>query len=145
MQPFKQKRRHNGFCRYKVLGISGVWILGTIWISSGFVRAQSQTVASSSTAAIVQLKGLNVPPPKVKGSATLPLKVLDQAQVFTAVALFGKLPGRFLIDTGASTTMLSEELVKDLQSQGRAISADKLSSNHEATVRGSQRIERTKV
>jgi predicted aspartyl protease len=128
MQPLKKWLGQCGSSRYGWLGISGAWILGTIWITSGFVRAQSHPAPSPFIAAIVQLKGLNVPPPKVKGSATLPLKVLDQAQVFTAVALFGKLPGRFLIDTGASTTMLSEELVKDLQSQGRAISADQLSS-----------------
>jgi predicted aspartyl protease len=128
MQPLKKWLRQNGSSRYGLLGIGGVWILGTIWAASSFVSAQSRTVSSSSIAAIVQLKGLNVPPPKVKGSAILPLTVLAQAQVFTAVALFGKLPGRFLIDTGASTTMLSEELVKDLQLKGRPVSADQLSS-----------------
>jgi predicted aspartyl protease len=128
MQPLKEKLRQNRFCRSRVLGISGAWMFSTIWATPGFVSAQSQPVSSSSIAAIVQLKGLNVSPPKVKGSATLPLTVLAQAQVFTAVALFGKLPGRFLIDTGASTTMLSDQLVKDLQSKGRAVSADQLSS-----------------
>jgi predicted aspartyl protease len=128
MQPLKEKLRKNSLCRYGVLGISSAWILGVIWAVPSFVNAQSRDGSSSSTAAIVQLKGLDVLSPKVKGSATLPLKNLDQAQVFTAVALFGKLPGRFLIDTGASTTMLSEELVKDLQLKGRAVSADQLSS-----------------
>jgi predicted aspartyl protease len=125
MQPLKKWLRPSGFCRYRMLGIAGAWILGAIWAIPNFVRAQPR---SESIAAIVQLKGLDVPAPKVKGSATLPLKNLEQAQVFTAVALFGKLPGRFLIDTGASTTMLSEELVKDLQLKGRAVSADQLSS-----------------
>jgi predicted aspartyl protease len=114
----------------KRLGISSAWKVGTItiWVASSFVSAPSIPGSSSSMAAIVQLKGLDVSPPKVKGSATLPLKVLDQTQVFTAVALFGKLPGRFLIDTGASTTMLSAEVVKDLQLKGREVPADQLSS-----------------
>jgi predicted aspartyl protease len=125
MQPLKKKLRQKAFCRYGVLGISGAWVLGGIWTVPNLVRAQSR---SESVAAIVQLKGLDVPSPKVKGSAILPLTNLEQAQVFTAIALFGKLPERFLIDTGASTTMLSEELVKDLQLKGRAVSAEQLSS-----------------
>jgi predicted aspartyl protease len=128
MQPLKKWRSQNGFSQYGLLGISSAWIFGIVWTVPSLVDVQLPTVSSLSIAAIVQLKGLNVPPPKVKGSATLPLSVLAQAQVFTAVALFGKLPGRFLIDTGASTTMLSEELVKDLQLKGRAVSADQLSS-----------------
>jgi predicted aspartyl protease len=128
MQPLKKRLRQSDFCRYGVLGIVSASILGTIYAVPSVIRAQSRNVSSSSIAAIVQLKGLDVPALKVKGSATLPLKNLEQAQVFTAVALFGKLPGRFLIDTGASTTMLSEELVKDLQLKGRTVSADQLSS-----------------
>jgi predicted aspartyl protease len=131
MQPLKEKLRQHSFGRYGLyglLGISSAWVFGTIWVAPSFVNAQSRVGASSSTSAIVQLKGLNVAPPKVKGSATLPLTVLDQTQLFSAVALFGKLPGRFLIDTGASTTMLSAAVVKDLQLKGRTVPADQLSS-----------------
>lgn len=78
--------------------------------------------------AIVQLQGLNVPKPRVKGTATLSLQRLEQTQVFTTVGMLGYLPSRFLIDTGASTSMLSQETVETLKLAGVAIPSDRLSS-----------------
>ncbi|HEY9827760.1 MAG TPA: retropepsin-like aspartic protease [Stenomitos sp.] len=78
--------------------------------------------------AIVQLQGLDVPQPRVKGAATLSLQRLEQTQVFTTVGMLSYLPSRFLIDTGASTSMLSQETVETLKLAGTTIPSDRLSS-----------------
>ncbi len=105
----------------------GILILFSSW--SLPVQALPRLIAQPSQPhAIVQLKGLDVPRPRVKGTATMPLKVLDQTQVFTTVGFLGKLPGRFLIDTGASTTLLSAETVQDLKLQGKPVPSDRLTS-----------------
>jgi predicted aspartyl protease len=81
------------------------------------------------THAVVQLQGLDVPVPKVKGTATVPLKVLDKSQVYSTTVMVGKLPRQFLIDTGASTTLLSAELVTTLKlPPGRVVPSDRLAS-----------------
>lgn len=129
--PAKPVQQQSGRCRWV---LSGLGILGITCLTSSLLEAASQPLRAPAPqiapylSAIVQLKGLNVPPPQIKGSATLPLSVLDQTQVFTAVGLLGKRSGQFLIDTGASTTMLSAALVKALQLQGRPVPGDKLAS-----------------
>jgi predicted aspartyl protease len=81
------------------------------------------------THAVVQLQGLDVPVPKVRGAATVPLKVLDKSQVYSTTVMVGKLPRQFLIDTGASTTLLSAELVTTLKlPPGRVVPSDRLAS-----------------
>lgn len=78
--------------------------------------------------AIVQLQGLSVPTPQVQGAGTLPLKPLEQNQVYTTLGSLGSLPSRFLIDTGASTTMIAPEIAQKLQLSGQAIPGERLSS-----------------
>ncbi|MGB3192294.1 MAG: retropepsin-like aspartic protease, partial [Limnoraphis sp.] len=68
--------------------------------------------------AIVQLKGLNFPPPQTQGQATIPLKRLEGSQVFTVELNLGNQSGEFLLDTGASTTMLSTPMVERLGLEG---------------------------
>ncbi|EAW34639.1 hypothetical protein L8106_21989 [Lyngbya sp. PCC 8106] len=68
--------------------------------------------------AIVQLKGLNFPPPQTQGEATIPLKRLEGSQVFTVELTLGNQSGEFLLDTGASTTMLSTPMVERLGLEG---------------------------
>ncbi len=77
--------------------------------------------------AIVNLKNLDVPPPTVTGETTLPLVKLQQSPVYYVEASLGNLPGRYLIDTGASSTMLSGAVVEQLQLQGQPVPPEKLS------------------
>jgi predicted aspartyl protease len=80
------------------------------------------------THAVVQLQGLDVPAPHVKGTATVPLKALEKSQVYTTSVMMGKLTKPFLIDTGASATLLSADLVTTLKLPGRAVPSDRLAS-----------------
>jgi predicted aspartyl protease len=110
------------------------WIYGSVWFAFASWASASTALPPldksdfNNVHAIVQLQGLDVPKPQVKGSGTLTLKVLDRTQVFTTVGMLGELPGRFLIDTGASTTMLSAQVVEDLKLTGRPVPSDRLSS-----------------
>ncbi|ABG52966.1 hypothetical protein Tery_3935 [Trichodesmium erythraeum IMS101] len=79
------------------------------------------TTPQISTGAIVQLEGLNLPRPKVTGITTIPLKFLDSGTAFTLTATLGKKSGDFLLDTGASTTMISTKIVKELGLKGEPI------------------------
>jgi predicted aspartyl protease len=101
-------------------------------LSSGSWTWQSQSLATLHhnvvSYAVVQLQGLNVPVPKVKGTATVSLKVLEKSQVYSTTVMVGKLPRQFLVDTGASTTLLSAELVTTLKLPGRYVPNDRLAS-----------------
>lgn len=78
------------------------------------------------TQAIVQLQGLNVPPPTTQGSAVLPLQPLPGTRVYTVPVKLGNHRGRFLLDTGASTSMLSPATVHQLQLQGKPVPKERL-------------------
>ncbi|WP_094678429.1 retropepsin-like aspartic protease [Hydrocoleum sp. CS-953] len=74
-----------------------------------------------SIGAIVQLEGLNLPRPKVTGKATIPLEFLDGGKAFTLKVTLGEKSGNFLLDTGASTTMISTETIKKLELTGEPV------------------------
>lgn len=76
--------------------------------------------------AIVQLQGLNVPPPQTQGSATLSLQTLPGTRVYTVPVNLGNHSGRFLLDTGASTSMVSAATVQQLQLQGMSVPQERL-------------------
>jgi predicted aspartyl protease len=107
-----------GLCLRLVL-ISSVWA-----VEHALATPSSNPVSH----AVVQLQGLDVPVPRVKGTATVPLKVLEKSQVYTTPITVGKLIKPFLIDTGASTTLLSADLVTTLKLPGRAVPSDRLAS-----------------
>lgn len=111
---------HNwlGLCLRLAL-ISSVWAVE---------HALAAPIPNAVSHAVVQLQGLDVPVPRVKGTATLPLKVLEKSQVYTTPITVGKLTKPFLIDTGASTTLLSADLVTTLKLPGRAVPSDRLAS-----------------
>ncbi len=100
----------------------------SVGLATVFFVAQAQGLRAKPLQAIVQLKGLGVLPPTVRGSSTLPLKVLEDTQVFTTQVTLGQRSERFLIDTGASTSLLSAEVVKRLQLKGKTVPAERLAS-----------------
>ncbi|WRH66971.1 MAG: retropepsin-like aspartic protease [Planktothrix sp. GU0601_MAG3] len=71
--------------------------------------------------AIVRLEGLNLPHPKTIGQATIPLQRLEGSQVFTLQLAIGGKSGSFLLDTGASTTMIATTVVQELGLTGEPI------------------------
>jgi len=76
--------------------------------------------------AIVKLQGLNLPPPKTVGQTTIPLQVLEGSQVFTLQLFIGGTSGSFLLDTGASTTMITSAVAQQLGLKGEPISNEGL-------------------
>lgn len=80
----------------------------------------------NSLQAIVQLQDLKLPPPTVQGQATLPLQFLPDSQAFTLKLSAGKVSGQFLLDTGASTSIVAPGLTQQLKLVGQAIPTDKL-------------------
>ncbi|NES75115.1 MULTISPECIES: retropepsin-like aspartic protease [Okeania] len=71
--------------------------------------------------AIVELEGLNLPRPKVTGKATIPFQFLTGGKAFTLTATLGKRSGNFLLDTGASTSIIATETVKELGLTGKPV------------------------
>jgi predicted aspartyl protease len=94
----------------------------TIWESVPHARA-AQTVPVQ---AIVQLQGLNVPPPRTQGSAILPLQQVPNTKIFTVPVTVGGYQQQFLFDTGASTSLVAPEIVQQLQLQGTPVPKEQL-------------------
>ncbi|MEB3277805.1 MAG: retropepsin-like aspartic protease [Lyngbya sp.] len=95
---------------------------------SCFSRLTAHSTVVQQLNAIVQLKGLNFPIPRIEGQATIPLKRLEGSQVFTVKLTLGNISGDFLLDTGASTTMLSTPMVEQLGLVGEKIESEQLTS-----------------
>lgn len=94
---------------------------------------ESQATANESAQppdnqAIVQLQDLNLTPPQTNGAATVLLRPEDSLKRLTVNGLVQQQTETFLIDTGASTTLLSKDLIARLRLQGQAIAGDRLSS-----------------
>jgi predicted aspartyl protease len=75
--------------------------------------------------AIVQLRDLQLPSPQVKGQATLPLQPLADSRSFTLTLTSGGETGTFVLDTGASTTIISSDWVRRLGLRGQPIPRQK--------------------
>jgi predicted aspartyl protease len=80
----------------------------------GKVRADSEERLN----AVVKASGIKVDPPKSNGQASVPLQQLTGSSVFTVpVAIAGK-PQPFLLDTGASSSIIDTETAKQLGIKG---------------------------
>ncbi|MEA5539653.1 retropepsin-like aspartic protease [Limnoraphis robusta Tam1] len=95
---------------------------------SCFSRLTAHSSVLQQLNAIVQLKGLNFPPPRTQGQASIPLQHLEGSQVFTLQLTLKDKSGDFLLDTGASTTMISTPMVQQLQLVGEKIANEQLTS-----------------
>ncbi len=108
----------------------------------------AQAVSKTTLGAIVQLQDLDLPDPIVSGNTTVPLGVLQESRgVYTvnleidtsqlnvsgvdalerSVGEPNTVSGRFLLDTGASTTLLSAPLRQTLGISGTPVNSDRLS------------------
>ncbi|WP_299413904.1 retroviral-like aspartic protease family protein [Acaryochloris sp. IP29b_bin.148] len=80
----------------------------------------------TSVSAIVQLQGLEVPAPRIKGQARLPLSALPGTSVYTLNGQLQRLSTRWLVDTGASTSMVATPVVTALNLKGQPIPNQRL-------------------
>lgn len=76
--------------------------------------------------AIVRLKNMELPRPQVSGQATLPLHLLPEGKVWTVDLTIGQQLGRFLIDTGAATSMVAPVFVQKLGLIGTPVAGDRV-------------------
>lgn len=84
-------------------------------------NVKNTTDKNRSIGAIVELEGLNLPRPKVTGKATIPFQFLEGGKAFSVTATLGKKSGNFLLDTGASTSIIATETVKELGLMGKPV------------------------
>jgi predicted aspartyl protease len=93
----------------------------------GLTTSYSLLSAPQATGAIVQLRDLKLAPPQVQGQAKLPLQLLPDSRAFTLNLQVGNQSGPFLVDTGASTSIMATALVQRLKLAGQAIPPGQLS------------------
>jgi len=109
-------------------------ILGSLSLLSGFklLIFNDHVIADHlnprSDHAIVPLQDLKIPPARVTGETSINLQRLENSHVFTIPLKVGNVSCHFLLDTGASTTMVSSALVQQLGLVGTPISSEKLTS-----------------
>ena len=105
------------------------WALfGSLSLSIGAIGIGAAIAPQTTQAAIVQLQSLNLRKPSVSGEATLPLSLLQQSRgVYALNATIGDQQGQFLVDTGASTTLLSKALKQSLGISGTPVPSSELS------------------
>lgn len=75
----------------------------------------------TAVSAIVQLRGLQVPTPQTRGWARIPISALPGTSVYTLSAQLRGLSTRWLVDTGASTSMVATAVVDALGLTGQPI------------------------
>jgi clan AA aspartic protease (TIGR02281 family) len=84
------------------------------------------SIAFSRLKAIVRLQDMEIPLPKVTGEATLPMRLLEGGQVWTIDLNLGRNSGRYLVDTGAATSMIASQLSRDLNLKGTPIPGERV-------------------
>jgi predicted aspartyl protease len=94
-------------------------------IAANVSAASLPQASNPSLQAIVQLRNLKLPRPQVQGQATLPMQFLADSRSFTVNLTAGGQTGKFVVDTGASTTLVSSKWVQQLGLKGEVIPRDK--------------------
>ncbi|MBE9228234.1 retroviral-like aspartic protease family protein [Phormidium sp. LEGE 05292] len=90
------------------------------------VRRAIALVPISRLKAIVRLQNIELPPPKVSGEATLPIRLLEGGQVWTIDLKLGEKSARYLVDTGAATSMIATQLSRELNLKGTSIPGERV-------------------
>ncbi|MCM1982022.1 retropepsin-like aspartic protease [Lyngbya confervoides] len=118
-----------------LLGMTGLLTRGAILTPLPRTQAHpaqagvlARREALAEVQAIVQLHNLSLPPPVVTGSPQATLAIAQEMLTPTIQAVIGNRQVPLLVDTGASTTLLSKALVTQLQLEGQTIASDRLTS-----------------
>ncbi|MER3491667.1 MAG: hypothetical protein C4323_04630 [Mastigocladus sp. ERB_26_2] len=80
--------------------------------------------ASDRITALVAATGVSLPQPVSQGQANIPLKLLPNTNVFTLPVQIGGLSKTFLLDTGASASIINSQTATQLNLQGTPIPND---------------------
>jgi clan AA aspartic protease (TIGR02281 family) len=80
--------------------------------------------ASDRITALVAATGVSLPQPVSQGQANIPLKLLPNSNVFTLPVQIGGLSKTFLLDTGASASIINSQTATQLNLQGTPIPND---------------------
>lgn len=75
---------------------------------------------------LVRLTGISLPRPSAQGQATVKLQPLSNSQVFTVPVIIGGKSQQFLLDTGASNSMVESQIAQQLGLTGTPIPSDLL-------------------
>ncbi len=70
---------------------------------------------------LIKASGIKLPRPSGQGQASVPLQPLKGSQVFTVAVNVGGQSVPFLVDTGASNSLLNEQIAKQLKLKGNAV------------------------
>ncbi|MEM9136284.1 MAG: retropepsin-like aspartic protease [Cyanobacteria bacterium P01_F01_bin.42] len=104
-------------------------LVGGNGLSYRKIQVRAQVIApKSANQAIVQLKGLELQPPTSQGMADVQLNSEPSSRRLTIELLMKDKPETFLVDTGASTTLLSRSAADRFNLEGQFVSGDRLSS-----------------
>ena len=103
-------------------------LLGNLALGLGSLGLLASVTSQTGQAAIVQLQSLNLKKPIAGGETTIPLSLLQKSRgVYALNAQMGDQQGKFLVDTGASTTLLSKALKQSLGITGIPVPSSELS------------------
>jgi predicted aspartyl protease len=80
--------------------------------------------ASARLTALLKTTGITLPKPVSQGQASVPIKPLTDSQVFTVPVKIAGQPKTFLLDTGASNSILDSQIAQQLKLAGTPITSD---------------------
>jgi clan AA aspartic protease (TIGR02281 family) len=82
--------------------------------------------ASDRMAGIIEATGVKLPQPVSQGQANVPIKFLPDSKVFSVPVQIGGQTQNFLLDTGASASIIDNQLAKKLNLKGTPVSSEML-------------------
>lgn len=80
--------------------------------------------ASDRMTALIKATGIKVPRPPATGEAIAPLQLQPQVSLFTVPVVLNGLPLQFILDTGASTTIVDRSVAQQLKLQGQSVPSE---------------------
>ncbi len=112
-----------GFDWQKFQSASAACLMSVVLLDrDGKVRPNSEARLQ----AIVSFLGITVPPPQVSGQAVVKMTPVPDSRVFTVPVKVGGTAQQFLLDTGASSSIIQETTAKGLGLQGTPVPSELL-------------------
>lgn len=105
--------------------LEGLIFSGLLWPTLPAIAQGTPPIPSETPTlqAIIHLTTLKVPPPTVQGQGTLKLTPLLDGIAWTTPGRMGDRWGKFLVDTGASRSLISEDFLKGTGLTGKPLPA----------------------
>ena len=113
----------SGFDFHKIQTAATTCLMTVVLLDEeGKVRSNSEARLQS----ILSFLGTSVPLPEVSGSAAVTITAVPQSQVFTVPVRVGGKLQQFLLDTGASSSIIQEATAKSLGLKGMPVPSELL-------------------